>query len=179
MANRRRYSDAQLRQVIAASHSWRDAAATVRRRAALLKLDISSVEVHRPNNPGPALANLSRSGSLIAAAWYSMCGQDVSWPLEPCRYDLIVSDRGAARRIQVKTTTSVTERGVWHVNVSTTGPRGRRVYTPDEVDDFFVVDGAMNFYVIPLSEMPGMHVISLSAYQQYRVRSGEGQSQAH
>lgn len=101
-----------------------------------------------------------------------MCGMDVSWPLEPCRYDLLVSDGREIRRVQVKTTTSATERGVWRVNVSTTGRGDRRIYTDDEIDDFFVIDGDLNFYLIPLNALTGMHAVWLSAYEQFRVRDG-------
>ncbi|WP_162621952.1 hypothetical protein [Microbacterium suaedae] len=58
--------------------------------------------------------------------------------------------------------------------MSTNGRRDRRVYTADEIDDFFIIDGDFTFYLIPLEAMRGMHYVHLRAYEQYRVRNGGG-----
>ena len=61
----------------------------------------------------------------------------------------------------------------WKVYLSTT--RGeRKPYAPDEIDDFFVVDGDLSFYLIPLAAVGGLHAIHLSAYEAYRVASPAG-----
>ena len=46
----------------------------------------------------PDADNLPRAGSFLAAAWFALAGYDVSWPLEPCAYDLLVH-RGEAAEI--------------------------------------------------------------------------------
>ncbi|WP_407320828.1 group I intron-associated PD-(D/E)XK endonuclease [Isoptericola halotolerans] len=112
-------------------------------------------------------AYLGRAGSLLAAAWYTLCGRDVSWPLEPSRYDLLVGTAAEVRRVQVKTTT-VRVGDAWKVNLSTSR-RERRTYDPDEIDDFFIVDGNLDYYVIPVAAVGGLHLIHLSAYSRFRL----------
>ena len=115
----------------------------------------------------PDVARLDRAGSLLAAAWFTLCGDDVSWPLEPARYDLLVTTTTGTRRIQVKTTT-VRAGDTWKVYLSTTG-RGRRTYDPDEIDDFFVIDGDLTQYLIPATAVGGLQAIHLGAYERFRV----------
>ncbi|KQY98695.1 hypothetical protein B5M43_007550 [Microbacterium sp. MEC084] len=115
----------------------------------------------------PDTAHLRKAGPLLAAAWFTLCGEDVSWPLEPCRYDLLVSGADGIRRIQVKTTT-VRAGDSWKAYLSTT--RGqRRPYDPDEIDEFFVIDPDMTYYLIPVASVGGLHAIHLSAYQEHRL----------
>lgn len=115
----------------------------------------------------PHLSRLSRSGPLLAASWFTLTGWDVSWPLEPCRYDLIVIQGKMARRVQVKTT--ITRAGrTWKAYLSTTSG-GRRPYFPDEVDDFFVIDGDLNLYLLPFQVVGGLLAVHLSAYEAHRV----------
>ncbi len=97
-----------------------------------------------------------------------LCGSEVAWPLEPCRYDLLVSTEGDVRRIQVKTTT-VRAGDTWSVYLST-ARRERKTYDPDEIDDFFVIDGDLSFYLIPISAVGGLQMIRLSAYVEFRLR---------
>ena len=69
------------------------AIATVKGHATRLGLDVSHVVPPRPAAAAdlrPDMANLDRAGSMMAAAWFMLCGREVSWPLEPCRYDLLV-----------------------------------------------------------------------------------------
>ena len=101
-----------------------------------------------------------------------MCGYAVTWPLEPCRYDLIVGRNRELSRVQVKTC-SRRAKG-WQVSLTTSGhPTGgnhaRTFYDPDEIDSFFVIDGDLNYYVIPIASVGGLSGISLSAYQRFRV----------
>ncbi|GAA3166931.1 hypothetical protein GCM10010531_19500 [Blastococcus jejuensis] len=115
----------------------------------------------------PDIAHLDRAGSLLAASWFTLCGHTVSWPLEPTRYDLLVCTNESTRRIQVKTTT--TRAGdTWKVYLSTSR-RGRRTYDPDEVDEFFIIDGELLCYLIPVSAVGGLHAIHLRGYAQYQL----------
>ena len=115
------------------------------------------------------LANLPRAGSLLAASWFALCGHDVSWPLEPCRYDLLVHLDVGLRRIQVKTT-RVRSRGSWTVWLSSTR-KGRTPYDPDDIDYFFVVDGDLSYYLIPARVVGGLHAVRLASYSQYQVNA--------
>jgi hypothetical protein len=117
----------------------------------------------------PDMANLSRAGSLLAASFLTLCGFQVSWPLEPTRYDLL-ADRGGILRVQVKTA-SVRSGASWQVWLSTTG-RQRTTYDPDEIDAFFVIDGDLGFYLIPVAAVGGLHAVTLSGYTRYLVGRG-------
>ena len=112
-------------------------------------------------------ANLPRAGGLIAAAWLTLCGYEVSWPLEPCRYDLIAMERDRRLRVQVKTT-RCREGGSWRVALST-GGRHRGTYDPDDIDYFFIIDGDHDYYLIPVTDVGGLATIVLSAYQRFRL----------
>ncbi|GAA1735084.1 hypothetical protein [Microbacterium paludicola] len=113
-------------------------------------------------------ANLRRAGSMLAAGWFALEGNQVSWPLEPCRYDLLVGGLGGIRRVQVKTTT-VRVGSTWKVYLSTTSG-GRTIYTPDEIDEFFVIDGDLNYYRIPIQAVEGVQAIHLGGYERFRLR---------
>lgn len=120
-----------------------------------------------PPVPSVDMSRLRRAGPMLAAAWFTLAGWDVSWPLEPSRFDLVVSSDVGTRRIQVKTTTARAAR-TWKVYLSTSG-RGRRTYGPDEIDDFFVIDGALDFYLIPAAVVAGVQAVHLSAYLGFRL----------
>jgi hypothetical protein len=179
----RRWTVDELDAAIGASRSWSQVAAVLGlsggSSAALLKghaarLGIDTSHMSRPAGlpPGSApmdarLSQLPRAGSLLAAAWFTMCGYDVSWPLEPCRYDLLAALRQDILRVQVETT-RVKDAGGWVVSLSNT--RGERVtYDPDEIDYFFVVDGDLEYYLLPVGSVGGLHSASLSAYDQFRL----------
>lgn len=119
----RRWSDADLRTAIAESTCWTDVMRQldlsvngigsrnyVRAHAERLGLDVSHLEPS-PEPAGDVFAAevrpecLRDAGSLFAATWFTMRGAKVSWPLEPCRYDLVVEHDGELLRVQVKTTT--------------------------------------------------------------------------
>jgi hypothetical protein len=177
----RRWTEAHLRAAIAASTTWADAAdhrglqgasavSMVKGHAARLGLDVNHLTVPpaavTPSEMHPDIAHLDRAGSLLAAAWFTMCGRDISWPLEPSRYDLLVGTAAGIRRVQVKTTVRV---GVtWKAYLSTSR-RERRTYDPDELDDFFVIDGDIAYYLIPVAAVGGLHAIHLRNYDQFRL----------
>lgn len=112
-------------------------------------------------------ANLSRSGSLLAAAWFSLCGYEIAWPLEPCPYDLVASRGGEFLRVQVKTTRSRPANS-WVVSLGSTS-RSSRGYDPDDIDYFFVIDGDLDYYLIPVAVVGGLLQITLSKYHQFRL----------
>ena len=178
----RRWTEDELRGAIGAARTWSEAAkilgtpdlsavSAVKGHAARLGLDFTHLS--QPPAAGgegtarPDLAHLDRAGSLLAASWFTLCGQSVSWPLEPSRYDLLVCTRQGIRRIQVKTT-KVRAGDTWKVYLSTSH-RGRRTYDPDEIDDFFIIDGELTCYLIPVAAVGGLHAIHLSAYVQYQL----------
>jgi PD-(D/E)XK nuclease superfamily protein len=142
--------------------------------AARLGLDVRHLA--RPGNTAgpsrasasPCRSNLRRAGPLLAASWFALCGYEVAWPLEPCRYDLVVRRGEECHRIQVKTTTTKTG-GSWAVRISSTGRKGVTVYSPDEVDQFFIIDGDLTCYLIPLSVVGGYQVINLRRYHAFVV----------
>jgi hypothetical protein len=117
--------------------------------------------------PHPSVENLSRAGTIVAAAWFELAGERVSWPLEPCRYDLLVWRGDGACRVQVKTTTqrSGTPR---EIRLSCTDS-GRAPYDPDEIDAFFLIDGDLRCYLIPIAVVGGYLTINLSAYPEFEL----------
>ncbi len=179
----RRWTDQELAAAVRSAASWTHVAealglvggssvTTIRGHAVRLGLDTDHLSPSRNSPvPGPEmrpqLVHLARAGSLMAAAWFEFCGHRVAWPLEPCRYDLLVWIGGSAQRIQVKTTT-VRQGSSWTVWISSTG-KARRTYDPDEIDHFFVIDGDINYYLIPVATVGGLTAIQLSAYRDYLV----------
>jgi hypothetical protein len=179
----RRWTDEQLREAVADARSWSQVAealalsggsSTTTLKGHALRLGIDTAHLARPRVPTgvseagrPDPANVSRAGPLLAAAWFELSGQSVSWPLEPVRYDLLVWRTDRAHRVQVKTATVRAGRS-WTVWLSTTG-RARRPYDPDEIDEFFVIDGDLQYYLIPIAVVGGFMTIQVSAYQAFRL----------
>lgn len=179
----RRWTDQQLVEAIASATSWTQVAetlglaggsSTTTIRGSAVRLGLDTAHLAPPRKPQPPVrlmrpqpVNLARAGSLMAAAWFELCGHSVSWPLEPCRYDLVVWMGTTAERIQVKTTT-VKQGMSWTVWISDTG-KERTTYDPDEIDHFFVIDGDFDYYLIPVAALGGLTAIQLSAYQVYRL----------
>ncbi|MET9329237.1 group I intron-associated PD-(D/E)XK endonuclease [Tsukamurella sp. NPDC003166] len=116
--------------------------------------------------------SLARAGSMLAAAWFTLRGHEVSWPLEPSRYDLLVCRDERVVRVQVKTTVSQV-RGTWKVYLSTCR-QGRLPYRADEIDEFFIIDGEFGCFRIPIGAVEGLQAIHLSAYADYRVEGFDG-----
>ena len=119
--------------------------------------------------------HLRRAAAFLVAAKCALLGHNVSWPLEPAVYDLVV-DAGARGllRVQVKSGTRKVS-GTWMVWItrgsSGSGPRaGRAAYSVEEIDYFGVVDGGQRVYMIPASVVEGRSALSLRAYEQYRLR---------
>lgn len=114
------------------------------------------------------LSQISKAGPMIAAAWFTLCGLEVSWPLEPSRYDLLVDTDAGIQRVQVKTTTTRSGSS-WKVYLSTSRG-GRTTYGPAEIDEFFVIDGDLAYYRIPFSAVGGLQAIHLGKYESYRQK---------
>lgn len=182
----RRWSDEALAAAVARSRSWSAVARALgmaggssipalKGHSVRLGLDFS--HFHGPtrlvagdDRLAPERGCLYRAGAMLAAAWFEASGASVAWPLEPARYDILAYTPRGQRRVQVKTT--INEAGATYaVTLSTSshsGP-GRRVYDPDEIDEFFIIDGDLNFYRIPIAVAGGRSMLSLSAYADYRV----------
>jgi hypothetical protein len=179
----RRWQDHELVEAVGRSRSWTQVAealglaggsstTTLRGHAARLGLDTSHLA--RPAAAGPptpdmqpVMANLAKAASLMAGAWFELCGYSVSWPLEPCSYDLLVWKDGQAERIQVKST-RVRTGDSWTVWLSRTR-RQRLPYDPDDIDQFFIIDADLHYYLIPVATVGGLMAIQLSAYQAFRL----------
>lgn len=179
---RRGWTDDRLRVAVASSTSWAQVAvrldlaggsssATLRGHA--LRLGLDTAHLARPAAP-PAVAaqvpdpeRLPRAGPLFAAAWFELCGWAASWPLEPAPYDLVVSRRREARRVQVKTTRHQVG-GAWRVRL-TSSTRSTGTYDPDDVDDLFVLTASREQFLIPFSRVAGLSEITLSAYRGFQV----------
>jgi len=181
---RRTWLDGELSKAVASSETWDDVARSLgvvsaASRATLkghaLRLGISTshlksgscLEVVPTAEMAPDLERLPRSGSMLAAAWFTLCGFDVAWPLEPSPYDLLVTAGTEVKRVQVKTTRVRAGRS-WTVWLSRSRG-GRVVYDPAETDEFFVIDGDLSFYLLPVGVVAGLHAVTLSKYAGYRI----------
>ncbi|BDD82464.1 hypothetical protein TPB0596_22270 [Tsukamurella pulmonis] len=176
------WSDDDVRAAVDGVTSWAEAAArlgvrddpsalgAVRRDARRLGVGVLRVDsVGAAPGDGATFAPhaLARAGSMLAASWFTLRGHEVSWPLEPCRYDLVVNTGVELIRVQVKTTISRSANS-WKVYLSTSR-QGRTTYEEDEIDQFFIIDGDLTCYRIPLAAVKGLSAVHLSAYGRFRV----------
>jgi hypothetical protein len=185
----RRWTDQQLVEAVRTARSWPEVMTLLgladdRSRATLeghaLRLGLASEHLQEPQDDEvaesrsqvPDVSHLRRAGPMLAAAWFTLCGHDVSWPLEPCPYDLLVTAAGSHDRVQVKTTTVRSGRS-WMVWLSKSR-KPRVTYDVNSIDSFFVIDGDFGFYRIPVKAVAGLHSITLSAYADYRVGQAPG-----
>jgi hypothetical protein len=187
----RRWSDAQLRRAVASAYSWpellselglhgnTDDRTRIKAHAARLALDLTRLEsapkgVAAKPEFKPDINHLREAGTSIAAMWFLLCGYNVSLPVEPAVYDLLVTMPDAIKRVQVKTTTCNTDG--WQVQVGrrpySVGNRAPRIpYDPDLVDFFFILDGDLTMYVIPSRVIAGRVAILLRNYTEFIVGS--------
>jgi hypothetical protein len=179
----RRWSDRQLATAVAENFNWADVAIALglaagrsttmlKGHALRLGIDTQHLDLKRAEGPRtlptrPLRSNLARAGSLLAAAWFELTGHEVCWPLEPCRYDLMVSRSGLTQRVQVKTTTNQVGSS-WAVGLRCTASR-RGPYDPADIDQFFVIDGNLQCFLIPIQAVGGRVGITLSAYEAFRL----------
>jgi PD-(D/E)XK endonuclease len=186
---RRTWTDESLRTAVQSSTTWAGVAtalglvgggktiAAIKAHAQRLRLEIGHlsaptlVQGDAVQYVAPDLSNLRTAAASIAMAWFLLRGCKASLPVEPCAYDVVADIGGQMKRVQVKTVTR-RARGGWEAPVarSARADRAYRVtYGIDEVDLFFIVDGEMTLYLIPIAAVAGKTVISLSAYTPYRV----------
>jgi hypothetical protein len=200
---KRRWSDAQLRQVVAESSTWTEVLATLglsinggaqthlKAHCIRLGLDTSHLSqvshLGRPPTEAPAgisdlradLKHLRVAAPTAAATWFALRGCAVSLPVEPAVYDLVVDAPGGLSRVQVKTTTHFNRDG-WAVGVghhpdTHAKKRGRRVaYDPDVIDLFFIIDGDLTMYLIPSRAIAGRVGLTLRTYKKYIVGNAAG-----
>jgi hypothetical protein len=189
----RRWSDAQLRRAYADAACWTDLTCALglsgssgdhtRIKAHLVRLGLDLRRLQAPapvDGPAgaamhPARGRLREAGGAIAAAWFLLCGCNVSLPIEPALFDLLAAMPGGVKRIQVKTTTCITKDG-WMVSVGrrpySPGNRARLVpYDPDDIDYFFIADGELRLYLIPSRALAGRVQVLLRNYAQFTVGS--------
>ncbi|MCL2581072.1 MAG: group I intron-associated PD-(D/E)XK endonuclease, partial [Streptosporangiales bacterium] len=189
----RTWSDAELIRAVTTSFTWDDVLsalglATVQqstrqhlvRHAARLGLEISHLEspspaAVTPTPVHPDLANLRSAAPSMAAAWFTLRGCPASFPAEPATFDLLASMQDGVKRVQVKTTTTWDKhRKSWLARIGrrphSEGNRAPLIpYDPDEIDLFFIVDGDLTMYLIPVRDIAGKTSLLLRAYQGYIV----------
>jgi hypothetical protein len=186
----RRWSDQQLRLAVNAASSWAevleildltdnaDLRARVKGHAARLGLDVAHLQepgVHDVRTIAPVeLARLRSAATAIAAAWFALHGYPCALPVEPTVYDLLVTMPDNVKRVQVKSTISRFPNGKWQVGIgrrpyTMDKSAGKTCYDPDDLDLFFIVDGAGGIYLIPSAVIAGRVQICLETYAAYRV----------
>lgn len=179
----RRWSEQDLRRAVEDATDWYDvlrrlglsdsgggSLSYVRLCATRLRLDVT--HLRRLATPpttswfsaSPDPAHLRTAGSMLAASWFAVRGYTVTWPLEPCRYDLLVEADLSHWRIQVKTTTNELT-----VMFQCSRRHGSRLYRLDEIDAFFVLDSSLSAYLLPFAVVAGLTEIGLRKYDAYRV----------
>jgi hypothetical protein len=72
---RRRWSDQDLAAAIKSAATWSEATGTL---GLVGGSNVATIRGHAVRL------------SLDTAAWFELCGYHISWPLEPCRYDILV-----------------------------------------------------------------------------------------
>lgn len=126
----RTWTDDQLRDALSRSTTWvdvfrllglsggRSAGITIKARATRLGLKYDHLGRRGVAARGPlpfaeerSLVHLRRAAPALAAAWFLGRGHMVSYPAEPCPYDLIAEADNQLYRIQVKSAT-VREKGL-------------------------------------------------------------------
>lgn len=191
---RRTWTDEDLCKAVQLSTTWTGVATAlnlvgggktigaIKGHALRLRLDTAHLQVPPPAQGNTAqyallqLINLRAAAPSIAMAWFLLRGYRPSIPVEPCEYDLVIDCGGQMQRVQVKTVSQPTCRGVWEANISRSvrsSEGSQLAYDPDEIDLFFIVDGEMRIYLIPIVAVAGKVTISLKAYALYLVGTAE------
>lgn len=193
---KRQWSDDELRAAIAASTAWPEVVTrlglsqtsgtnprTIRVHAVRLGIDVTHLSRKRAGS-GENFRDsrgvgeqIRRAAEPVAMAWFALRGWTCSVPNEPCSYDLIVDMSGVLKKVQVKSCTRRDAEGRPYCRIS----HSRYVasvpglpYSSDEVDLFFIVDGDLEVYVVPLEATAGQVSISMHMYGEYRVGSIAG-----
>jgi hypothetical protein len=191
----RTWTDDQLRTAIAGAATWSDvlceigvvdnseSRARVKSRGMRLGLEVSHLATRRANPASEvgssrpisaSLDHLRRAAPAIAMAWYQLRGCAMALPIEPQPYDLLATTPEGIQRVQIKSATNRDADGRWQVSV---GRRpyvldkctGRAPYDPEDLDTFFIVNGAGGIYLVPIERIAGQVVIVLDAHREFRV----------
>jgi hypothetical protein len=200
---KRRWSDAQLKQVVAESRSWGEVLTALglsttngstqpHVKSHTIRLGLDTSHLSRVNHRGPQppevpsdlsevpadLKFLRVAGPTVAAAWFALRGCAVSFPVEPAAYDLLVEASLRINAVQVKTTTHYFKDS-WLVTVGhhpdTHARKGHLLaYDPDVIDLFFIIDGNMTMYLIPSRALAGRVRVLLRTYKKYIVGTVPG-----
>lgn len=116
------------------------------------------------------------AGLGAAIGWFTENSYTVCVPLTDSQsYDLVVEIDGKLSRVQVKTTTSIDEYGVYTVSLSTSGGNrsgtGKVVhFDPSKVEYLFVLAGNGNRYFIPSSFIKCKRSMNLGKnYLQFKI----------
>lgn len=138
-------------------------------------------------HPNPS--HLSRSGVGSAIEWFLSRGYDVSVPVEPTHYDLVVGSDDGLKRVQVKTTNYKDDERSFKVNVywlsyepdaecrKTYSKRRKKPYTKEQVDLFYVLTGEGSVYLIPLEALNGQQTIVLGGkYRKFKIPTDSADS---
>lgn len=165
-------------ELVAALGSRRSDIGRIRGAARRYGIDTRQLDDTRRANPPESLTpqrnRLPAAAEALATAWLLMAGLQVSIPATPSPFDLLASDRSGNRRIQVKTTTHRDRDGRWVVVVAHRPYRleqrgGREPYDHDDVDEFLIINGAGELYLIPIAAIAGRISIVLDHYRACRV----------
>lgn len=187
-----KWTDKQLRRAIQDGNSWGDvlrilglstggtASVSVRTRAIQLGIDYSHIERREkiprgemPFTAEPRLDLLRTAAPSLAAGWFLRRGYHVSWPLEPCPYDLLADAGRIPYRIQVKTATGRDAKtGAWACGLVQNGNRKGSPYDPADIDFFFIIDADGGYYIIPIEEVAGQGSVNLNTMEHRRVSNG-------
>lgn len=203
---RRRWTDSQLRQAVSDARTWEEVVTRLglstrsgnvqpHIKAHTIRLGLDTSHLYRPSHRGPGpseappelsalaadLKFLRVAGPAVAAAWFSLRGCAVSFPIEPTVYDLLADGPTGTRRVQVKTTTASTKNG-WtatvghHPDTHARKGLGHRLvaYDPEFIDLFFVIDGDLTMYLIPSRAVASRLRILLRTYKKYVVGNAAG-----
>jgi len=195
---KRRWSDAELRRAVSDSRSWNEVIAGlglsansgnvqghIKGHAVRLGLDLGHLRAREPAEPPAEISHLKVNlkylrvaGPTMAATWFAVRGCAVSFPAEPTVYDLLAEAPDGIKRVQVKTSTSLTKDG-WMVTVgrhpNARAQRGRlAAYDPESIDLFFIVDGDFAMYLIPSRVLAGRVRVLIRTYSKYTVGNARG-----
>lgn len=180
----RSWSDEELRAAIESATSWGQVVrflglgagggsvmVAIKSRAVQLQIDYSHIECRQkvprgevPFTAMPDLKHLRRAAPALAAGWFAQRGYGVSFPAEPCPYDMVVDAQRVLYRVQVKTATGRDFKSNALRCHLAQNPRYRKtvIYDPDDVDFFFIIDANMAYYLVPCEEIAGVGTVSLA-----------------
>jgi hypothetical protein len=190
----RAWSDNQLRAAVGQASTWAEVLASLgitdrgesraRVKGHAVRLGLSTSHLQPPPVDASSAVTLGAmtadptklrtAAESIAVAWFAMRGFPVAIPSDPAAYDLLVTLPEGIRRVQVKSGTRRGSSGGYVVSVgrrpySLEKIAGHAPYDPDDIDDFFIVDGSGALYFMPITALAGKIAIDIRAYRRYRI----------